>query len=75
MPSSLKDFFLNELMRNEVKEYLEGYLRLLAVERAFAKEDTLGIAEAREILEKAFDNLEATYHIEENGKEIKNEAR
>lgn len=75
MPSSLKDFYLNETMRTEVRAYLEDYLKLLAVERAFAKEDVSGIADAREIIEKAFENLEAEFRIMSGGKDIKNEAR
>lgn len=75
MPSSLKDFFLNEVMRNDVKIYLIDYLKTQAIEKAFAKEDINGIAEAKEVLDKAFSNLEILFEPEHKGKEPINEAR
>lgn len=75
MPSALKDFFLNEVMRNEVKTYLIDFLKVQAIEKAFAKEDTSAVAEAKEVLDKAFDNLEVLFASKSEGKEIKNEAR
>lgn len=75
MPNSLKDFYLNEVMRNDVRAYLEDYLKLVAIERIFEKEDVSGIADAREVIDKAFENLEATYRVASEGKELKNEAR
>lgn len=75
MPSSLKDFYLNEVMRNDVQAYLIDFLKLQAIEKAFAKEDINGIADAKEVLDKAFSNLEVIFAPESEGKEIKNEAR
>ena len=71
----LKDFFLNETMRNEVKAYLIDFLREQAIEKAFAKEDTSAIAEAKEVLDKAFENLEVLFAPKSEGKEPVNEAR
>lgn len=75
MPSSLKDFFLNEVMRNDVKTYLIDFLKVQAIEKAFAKEDVSGIADAKECLDKAFDNLEVLFAPKSEVKEIKNVAR
>lgn len=75
MPSSLKDFYLNEVMRNDVKTYLIDFLKAQAIEKAFAKEDVSGIADANEVINKAFENLEVLFTPESEVKEIKNEAR
>ena len=75
MPSSLKDFYLNEVMRNDVKTYLVDFLKVQAIEKTFAKEDVSGIADANEVLEKAFNNLEILFATKSDSKEVKNEAR
>lgn len=75
MPSSLKDFYLNEVMRNDVKTYLIDFLKAQAIEKAFAKEDVSGIADANEVINKAFDNLEVLFAPESQVKELKNVAR
>jgi hypothetical protein len=75
MPSALKDFFLNEVMRNEVKAYLIEFLKVQAIEKAFAREDTIAVAEAKEVLDKAFENLEVIFAPKSESKEVKNEAR
>jgi hypothetical protein len=75
MPNSLKDFFLNEVMRNDVKTYLIDFLKEQAIEKTFNKENTEHIAEAKEVLDKAFENLEVLFAPKSEGKEQINEAR
>jgi hypothetical protein len=75
MPSSLKDFYLNEVMRNDVKTYLIDFLKVQAIEKAFAKEDVSGIADANEVINKAFENLEVLFSPKVKEKEQVNEAR
>ena len=75
MPSSLKDFFLNEAMRNDVKTYLIDFLKTQAIEKTFAKEDVSGIADANETINKAFENLEILFAPKQENKEVVNEAR
>lgn len=53
----LRDFYHNEYLRNEVQEYLISYLKERAIEKVFDKEDVSAIAEAKEIIDDAFDNL------------------
>ena len=75
LPNSLKDFYLNEVMRNDVKTYLIDFLKVQAIEKAFAKEDTSSVAEAKEVIDEAFNNLEILFQPEYKEKEQKNEAR
>lgn len=75
MPSNLKDFFLNESMREDVKTYLIDFLKEQAIEKAFNREDTSSVAEAKEVIDKAFSNLDILFATKKEGKEVKNEAR
>jgi hypothetical protein len=74
-PSALKDFYLNEAMRGDVKTYLIDFLKIQAIEKSFAKEDISGVAEAKEVIDRAFENLEVLFAPKSKGKKIKNEAR
>ena len=74
-PTALKDFYLNEVMRNEVKTYLIDFLKIQAIKKTFAKEDVSGIADAKEAIDAAFDELEVLFSPPVKEKEIKNEAR
>lgn len=75
MPSSLKDFYLNEVMREDVKTYLIDFLKVQAIEKSFNREDTSAVAEAKEVLDKAFENLDILFATKSNSKEQVNEAR
>lgn len=75
MPNSLKDFFLNESMRTEVKAYLVEFLTTKAVKKVFDREDTSSIAEAKEVIDQAFEHLETLFASKTEGRTIKNEAR
>jgi len=75
MPSFLKDFYLNEGMRQDVKTYLTQFLTDKAVAKVFNREETSGVAEAMEIIEEAFENLETLFPSKSEGKEIINESR
>ena len=74
-PSLLKDFYINEAMRNEVKTYFIDFLKIQAIEKTFNREPTEHIAEAKEVLDKAFENLDILFAPKSQSKEIKNEAR
>lgn len=72
---TLQDFYMNEVLRGEVKTYLLDYLKVQAVEKTFNRENTEHIADAKEVIEKAFDNLELLFAPKSEGREVKNEAR
>lgn len=75
LPSALKDFFLNEAMRNDVKTYLIDFLKVQAIEKTFNREPTEHIAEAKEVLDRAFDNLEILFASKSESKEQVNGSR
>ena len=72
---TLQDFYMNEVLRGEVRTYLIDFLKVQAIEKTFNRESTAHIAEAKEVLEKAFSNLEVLFAPESEVKELKNEAR
>lgn len=71
----LKDFFLNESLRNEVKNYLIDFLKTQAIEKSFNRQPTEHVAEAKECIDGAFEHLEVLFASQPEGKEVKNEAR
>jgi len=71
----LKDFYLNEGMREEVRLYLLKFLTDKALVKVFAQEDTKAIAEARDVIEEAFNHLEVIFLKKSEAKEIINESR
>jgi len=73
--SNLKDFYLNEYMREEVRLYLLQYLTDKAVIKVFAQEDTKAIAEAKGVIDEAFENLDLLFSSKSTVKEIINESR
>lgn len=75
LPSALKDFYLNETMRNDVRSYLIDFLKIQAIEKAFNKEGTDHIAEAKEVLDKAFENLDILFSPKSEVKEQPNPSR
>ena len=62
-------------MREEVKKYLVSFLVDKAVVKVFAQEDTKAIAEAKDVIDEAFENLSELFTLRSEVKEIKNEAR
>lgn len=71
----LKDFFLNESLRNEVKTYLIDFLKTQAIEKVFTRETTEHIADAKDCIDGAFEHLEVLFAPQTEAKEVKNEAR
>lgn len=71
----LKEFYTNESMRNDVKNYLIDFLKIQAIDKTFKREDTSAIAEAKEIIDKAFEELEVLFSPKVAEKENRNQAR
>lgn len=71
--NQLKAFYDNFVERDAVKEFLIDCLKEMAVERAFEGKGVVGISEANETINKAFEILEIKYGIIK--KEIINNSR
>lgn len=75
MPSSLQDFFNNKGMKDNVQAYLIEFLKQEAIKKVFEREETSGVSEAKELIDKAFENLEVLFSPKPKEKSIINEAR
>ena len=71
---SLQEFYNDKETSDNVKNYLVQTLEEIAVKRVFAKEGTEGLADAKEVIETAFANMEMMFAKKVDPKVI-NEAR
>lgn len=63
MDKYLRAFYENETEREAVKMFMVETLGEIAKEKAFNGEDTSGIQEAKECIDKTFQSLEEKYGI------------
>ncbi len=61
MNPTLKSFQDHEAMREAVKDFMMGCVNELAIEKVMKRENTESIADAKEIIEKAFIKLKELY--------------
>lgn len=59
----------------ELREFFHENLRELALEKVFAREDTSGIADAKDAIDKVFESIELQFQNKVEPKQIVNEAR
>lgn len=72
---TLQEFHRDKDTLKVVKDFLFDYLTEHGVKKMFAGEDTKGMAEAKEFLERAFDELDTMFIQPVKKKKPKNEAR
>lgn len=59
----LNKFYADFQVKAEVKAYLILYLQQEAIKRAFSGVDTSGIKDAKDILDKAFRDLDLQFEV------------
>ena len=59
----------------EVRKFLTTFLTEFGVKKMFSGEDTKAVGEAKDILDKAFDELDSMFSSKKKKKETKNQAR
>lgn len=57
----LHQFYANKVEKDAVQAFMIECLEKIAVEKTFAGEDTTGIKDARELIDRMFNELETTY--------------
>ena len=72
---SLTEFYQDTDTKNNVHEYLSQFFKDEAVRRLMNREDAVALADATDMLDKAFENMDILFSPKVEGKEIKNEAR
>jgi hypothetical protein len=70
----IQDFYRNKVMRDAVRQYIDDCFVKEAVEKMFNREDVTHIADAKELLDKAFSSMEVDFGAKKETNNI-NEAR
>ena len=61
MQDLLNRFYNDVNTRDQVIEFLNSFIDAEAVRRVYAREDVSAVADARELIEKAFSSMEDIY--------------
>lgn len=61
MASSLEEFYRDEGMRKNVHSFLVDFLEKEAIKKVFDREDVAGVAEAKSVIDKAFEEMETLF--------------
>lgn len=75
---SLQEFYNDKDTKENVLAYLIDFLEKEAIKKVFDKEsfeEISAIGSAKEVIEKAFDNMDLMFQTKVNKKEVINEAR
>lgn len=75
MDNNLKLFWTDKGMKDSVYNYLISELERIAIKKVFDKENTVAIGEAKEVIDKAFENLENLFSPKVEKKEQVNQSR
>jgi len=75
MAKSLRDFYQDTETKDNVRNYLIDYLEEEAIKKVFGREDVSAVADAKEIIDKAFFHLEELFDKEPKKNEPINQAR
>ena len=68
--NKLHQFYLQQEVYQEVKNFMMNHLKEITIKKAFAGESTEGILEAKNTLQNAFKQIEDTYGTQEQTKAI-----
>jgi hypothetical protein len=68
----LKEFYQDKEMREEVKAFITKFLELKAIEKIYDREDTMAIADAKEIIDGAFEQLEVEFAPKPKKRDLNN---
>ena len=60
-PKPLFEFWKDKPTKNNVQEYLIQFLKEEGAKKMFNREDVSGVAEAKEMIDKAFENMDLLF--------------
>lgn len=75
MDSLLRQFNDDKATKEALKEYFEQIIKDYCVQNAFERRSVEGVADAKDILDKAFNQLEIDYGLPNKEKAPTNQAR
>lgn len=68
----LKEFYQDKELSAEVKAYFTKFLELKALEKVFERQDTSAIAEAKDILDGVFEQMDAEFAPPPKKRDLRN---
>ena len=71
----LRRFQTDANLRNEVIAFIGNFIEQEAVNRVFKREDVSSVADAKELIDLAFNELENLYGIKKETPQRKNQSR
>lgn len=74
MITAIQDFYRNKVLREEVKQYIDTYIQQETIAMVFERKDVSHIADAKDLIDKVFSQMEVDYGIPKKNNTI-NEAR
>ena len=74
-PDLLQQFQNDKFLRDELINFLHNFIDNQALTKLYKKEDVSAVAEARELIDSAFSELENQYGIKEKATKPVNKAR
>ena len=72
---SLQSFNLDKDTKENVRQYLSQFFKDEAVRKLMNREDAVALADATELLDKAFENLDVIFNSKVDKKEQINQSR
>lgn len=60
---AVQDFYTNQVLRDAVRSYIEECFRVEAVDMVFKREDVSHIADAKDLLDRAFSQMEVDFKV------------
>ena len=74
-PELLNQFYNDEQTRNELIQFIHNFIDQEGLSRIYNREDVSSVADARELIDLAFSELENIYGIKEKVAQRKNQSR
>lgn len=75
MDTTLRQFNGDVNTKEELLSFITEYINQTAIDRMYKKEDVSHIADAKSLIDGAFEELENIYGIKNKQKEVANQAR
>jgi hypothetical protein len=74
-PELLNQFYNDEQTRNELIEFIHNFIDQEAISRVYNREDVSAVADARELIDLAFSELQNIYEPKNKVAQRKNQSR
>lgn len=71
--SAVQDFYTNKVMREDVRNYFLSAIESEAIELLFNRADTSHIADAKDLIDKIFQQMDIDFEVTKEVKSLNNQ--